>query len=360
MPSCWTHVCLLAVLFHSLPYLSWGSILSVHVHSVQTIPASAFPHSHVSGVPYQVADLHDSCATALQLREGQSTVLVVPPDTGYPRASFRGITGGVCPSVTNACYRPFVVSFQVSVLRTPSNPSGEELPTMHVAEQLLHSSEPNIAFVNDPPSGRSTLVNPRVLPNNRRDVQALQYHVQSMTSGCGSLNLQLHFVTEDRLEYTSETFLISVPTWGKGFFDFHLLQEQVTPYSPPHGDFSKKSPLCKPVNWDIVDQLTDHRALVAAVELPSPFAIAFVPMFAVPPYESRLEFCTFHDFLVIFLELLCFLFGRVFTLLTFRAVARYWWDISESEKDFGGSFIGDQIYATGLYRSLYCRNRLFC
>jgi hypothetical protein len=294
MPSFLIHCCVLALLLPTLPHLSSGSILSIHVHSVQTIPASAFPHSHVSGVPYQVAALHDSCATALQLREGQSTVPVVPPDTGYPRASFRGIIGGVCPSVTNICYRPFVVSFQVSVLRSPHDPSGEEMPVMHVAEQLMHSSEPNLAFVNDPPSGRSTLVNPRVLPSNRLGVQALHYHVQSMTIGCGSLQLQLHFVTDDRLEYTSETFLISVPTWGKEFFDFHLLQEFATPSSPPsHDDLSKKSPLCKPVDWDIVDQLTDHRALVAAVELPSPFAITFVPMFAVPPFESRLAFCTF-------------------------------------------------------------------
>jgi hypothetical protein len=120
-----------------------------------------------------------------------------------------------------------------------------------------------------------------------------------MTSGCGTLQLQLHFVTDDRLEHTTETFLISVPTWGKHFLDFHLMQESDVPPSPPSFDFSGQPQQCKPVNWDIIDQLTDHRALVAAVELPSPFAIAFVPMFAVPPFESR-SFC--HPFA--FFELL--------------------------------------------------------
>jgi hypothetical protein len=290
------------MLLHTLPLLSSGSMLRVHVHSVQTIPASAFPRSHVSGVPYHAAALHESCAVALQLREGQSRVPVVPPETGYPRASFRGSVGDECPSVNNFCYQPFIVTFQVSVLRTLSGPYGSELPMLHVSEQLLQSSEPNIAFVDDPPSGRSTLASPRLISSNRPNVQALQYNLHSMTSGCGTLQLQLHFVTDDRLEHTTDTFLISVPTWGKHFLDFHLLQESDVPSSPPSFDFSGQPLQCKPVNWDIIDQLTDHRALVAAVELPSPFAIAFVPMFAVPPFESR-SFC--HPFAFFELLVVC-------------------------------------------------------
>ena len=231
--------------------------------------------------------MHESCSVSLQLGEGQTRVPVVPPETGYPRASFRGSVGGVCPSVTNFCYQPFVVTFQVSVSRTLPDAPGEELPTLHVSEQLMRSSEPNIAFVNDPPSGRSTLARPRVLRSDRVGVQSLLYNVQSMTSGCGSLQLQLHFVTDDRLEHASETFVISVPTWGHQFFDFQLLQESISMPSHSFFEFGLQPPQCNPVNWDIVDQLTDHRALVTAVELPSPFAIAFVPMSAVPPFESR-------------------------------------------------------------------------
>jgi hypothetical protein len=33
-----------------------------------------------------------------------------------------------------------------------------------------------------------------------------------------------------------------------------------------------------------------------------------------------------------------------------RAVARFWSNMNLSDKDSGGSFVGDQIYATGLYR----------
>ena len=287
MPCCLKLSFLFYVLLPTLPHLSVGNILSILVHSVQTTPASAFPRSHLSGVPYQVAAMHESCSVSLQLGEGQTRVPVVPPESGYPRASFRGSVGGVCPSATNFCYQPFVVTFQVSVSRRLPDAPGEELPTLHVSEQLMRSSEPNIAFVYDPPSGRSTLARPRVLRSDRVGVQSLLYNVQSMTSGCGSLQLQLHFVTDDRLEYASETFVISVPTWGHQFFDFQLLQESISMPSPSFFEFGLQPPQCNPVNWDIVDQLTDHRALVTAVELPSPFAIAFVPMSAVPPFESR-------------------------------------------------------------------------
>ena len=271
-----------------MPHPSLGKLLSIHVHSVQTIPRSAFPRSHLPGVPYQVAALHEPCAILLQLHGLNTTVPVVPPDTGFPRASFRDNGGGACPSVTNVCSQPFVVSFEVSVVMTLSDPPEEELPTLHISQQLLHSSEPNIAFFYDPPNGHSSLVSPRLLSSHRPNIQSLQYSVKSMTSGCGSLQLQLHFVTDGQLEHTTETFIISVPTWGNKDFDFHLLQENPAAISSaPFFVFSQQRLQCQPVNWDIIEQLSDHRAVVAAVELPSPFAIAFVPMMAVPPFESR-------------------------------------------------------------------------
>lgn len=76
---------------------------------------------------------------------------------------------------------------------------------------------------------------------------------------------------------------------GQIYFDFYLLQEPA-PFPVPSFDLSRQPPQCKPVDWDTVEQLSDHRALVAAVELPSPFALAFVPMMAVLPFESRWRF----------------------------------------------------------------------
>ena len=46
-----------------------------------------------------------------------------------------------------------------------------------------------------------------------------------------------------------------------------------------------------------------------------------------------------------------FIARSVVTPLIGRAVARLWSDVGLSEKDGGGSFIGDMVYATGLYRS---------
>jgi hypothetical protein len=193
-----------AVVLPTLPQLPLGNILSIHVHSAQTIPASAFPRSRLHGVPYQAAALHESCFVALLLREGQSTVPVVPPETGYPRASFRRDGSSVCPSVTDICFQPFFVTFEVSALRSLPNTPGLDLPILHVSQQLMHSSEPNIAFVNDPPLGHSSVLSPLVLSSKRPNVQALRYSLKTMTSGCGSLQLQLHFVTDGHLEHTTE------------------------------------------------------------------------------------------------------------------------------------------------------------
>ena len=277
--------CLLSVLLPILPHLSLGGPLSIHVHSFQTIPSSAFPHSHLSGVPYAAAALHESCPIMLHAREGHD-IRVVPPETGYPRASFRGSGGGVCPSVTNVCSQPFFVTLQVSVLWQRSDVPDKELPVLHCSDQLMRSTEPNLAFVDDPTSMHSTIVSPLVFSSERPNVQSLQFSLKLVTGGCGSLQLQLHFVVDGHLEHTTDTFIISVPTWGKDIFDFYLLQEPA-PFPVPSFDFSRQPPQCKPVDWDTVEQLSDHRALVAAVELPSPFALAFVPMMAVLPFESR-------------------------------------------------------------------------
>jgi hypothetical protein len=358
---------LFAAVLPTMPQLSLGNIFSIHVHSAQTIPASAFPRSRLPGVPYQAANLHEACSVPLHLRERQSKVPVVPPDTGYPRASFRNNGGGVCPSVTDVCSQPFFVSFEVSILRHFVSTPGQELPILHVSQQLMHSSEPNIAFFDDPPVGQSTLVSPRILSNNRPAVQALQYSLKTMTSGCGSLQLQLHFVTDGHLEHTTEEFVMSIPTWGKEVLDFHLLQETATASPSPFFDLSMHLSPCRPVDWDVIEHLSDHRALVAAVELPSPFAITFVPMMAVPPFESRSTQPRAHHFppSFFFLASRSFLFQEsphsrpflhnLFSHAFFRAVARFWSDMSVSEQDSGGSFVGDQIYATGLYRSVYCR-----
>ena len=132
---------------------------------------------------------------------------------------------------------------------------------------------------------------------------------------------------------------------------------------PPYFDFSRQPLPCRPVNWDIVEQLSGHRALVAAVEIPSPFAIAFIPMMAVPPFESRsalrsvlhffsnpLGIYMFPVHSAMFIHLLAFL---SFSLcLMRRAVPRFWTNLTLSKQDSGGTFVGDQIYATGLYRSL--------
>jgi hypothetical protein len=238
-------------------------------------------------VPFQVAALHEPCAVLLQLREGQPRVPVVPPETGYPRASFRG--SSVCPSALNLCLQPFIVAFDVSVVRSLSDFSSQDPPTLHVSQQLTHSTEPNLVFFDDPPSLMSTSINPRVLSSNRTHAQSLHYRFKSMTSGCGSLQLQLHFVTDGLLEHTTGTFIVSVPTWGKSDFEFHLLRESSTPSSLSHFDFSRQPTQCQPVNWDSIEHLSDHRSVVAAVELPSPFAIAFVSMMVVPPFDSRLE-----------------------------------------------------------------------
>jgi len=280
--------CLFSILLHILPHLSLSSPLSIHVHSVQTIPSLAFPRSHVSGVHYAAAALHEPCAIVLHPSDDHS-IRVVPPETGYPRASFRGSSAGVCPSVTNLCSQPFVTTLEISVLWKRSDVPDKELPVLHCSEQLMRSTEPNLAFVDDPPNMHSSIVSPRVFSSQMNDVHSLQYSVKLMTGGCGSLQLQLHFVVDGHLEHTTDTFFISVPTWGKNVLDFHLLQE-VAAFPAPAFDLSKQPPQCNPVDWDTVEQLSDHRALVAAVELPSPFAIAFVPMSAVPPFESRCLF----------------------------------------------------------------------
>jgi len=150
----------------------------------------------------------------LHAREGHG-IRVVPPETGYPRAFFRGSGGGVCPSVTNVCSQPFFVTLQVSVLWQLSDVPDKELPVLHCADQLMRRTEPNLAFADDRTSMHSTVVSPLVFSSERPNVQSLQFNLKLVTGGCGSLQLQLHFVVDGHLEHTTDTFIISVPTWGK-------------------------------------------------------------------------------------------------------------------------------------------------
>ena len=90
------------------------------LHSLQSIPAAAFPNSEMvkRRVPYRVTNSTNACSfecglTLSPFDELQS-LRVVPPFTGYPRASTIAGDSGTCADDFDVCSQAFQVSLQVT------------------------------------------------------------------------------------------------------------------------------------------------------------------------------------------------------------------------------------------------------
>ena len=88
------------------------------LHSLQSIPAAAFPNSEMvkRRVPYRVANSTNTCSFECGSKRSPfdelQSLRVVPPFTGYPRAST--IEGdGACGDDFDVCSQAFQVTMQV-------------------------------------------------------------------------------------------------------------------------------------------------------------------------------------------------------------------------------------------------------
>jgi hypothetical protein len=93
------------------------NLQSVSLHSIQTLPLAAFPTHPITKrcVPYQIADPTDPCSFALAMHDSpfnNEPLHVVPPFTGYPRASAVG-NGDACSDEIDVCAQAFRLSLQV-------------------------------------------------------------------------------------------------------------------------------------------------------------------------------------------------------------------------------------------------------
>lgn len=93
------------------------NLRSVSLHSIQTLPVAAFPTQTITKrcVPYQIADPTDPCSFALAMHDSpfhEEPLRVVPPFTGYPRASAVG-NGDACSDEIDVCAQAFRLSLQV-------------------------------------------------------------------------------------------------------------------------------------------------------------------------------------------------------------------------------------------------------
>jgi hypothetical protein len=108
--------CTLHSTHHRLP-----PIHRVLLHSVQSIPTAAFPSARSAGrsVPYRMVNSSAPCAVELSFLtsafDDNLPMRVVPPHTGYPRASKLKLTdgGGDCGLDFDLCAQPFQVTLQV-------------------------------------------------------------------------------------------------------------------------------------------------------------------------------------------------------------------------------------------------------
>jgi hypothetical protein len=92
------------------------------LHSVQSIPIAAFPSSEMikRRVPYQVTNSSNPCSFEIGTKrsplDDARPLRVVPPYTGYPRASTLD-NGGDCSDDFDLCSQAFQVTLQVSRTR---------------------------------------------------------------------------------------------------------------------------------------------------------------------------------------------------------------------------------------------------
>ena len=92
------------------------------LHSVQSIPTAAFPSSEMirRRVPYQVTNSSKPCSFEIGTKhsplDDTRPLRVVPPYTGYPRASTLD-NGGDCSDDFDLCSQAFQVTLQVSRTR---------------------------------------------------------------------------------------------------------------------------------------------------------------------------------------------------------------------------------------------------
>jgi hypothetical protein len=89
------------------------------LHSLQSIPAAAFPNSEMVNrwVPYRATNSKNACSFECASKPSPFDVLqslrVVPPFTGYPRASSIAGDIGACGDDFDVCSQAFQVTLQV-------------------------------------------------------------------------------------------------------------------------------------------------------------------------------------------------------------------------------------------------------
>ena len=103
----------------NLPLSPHIAVQSVALRSLQTIPNAAFPKYHVIQrcVPYHISHSADMCNFELPMHyspfHDSESLMVVPPFTGYPRASINS-SGFACVDEFDLCAQSFQVTFQVT------------------------------------------------------------------------------------------------------------------------------------------------------------------------------------------------------------------------------------------------------
>ena len=89
------------------------------LHSLQSIPAAAFPNSEMvkRRVPYRVTNSKNTCSFESGSKRSPfdelQSLRVVPPFTGYPRASTIEGDIGACGDDFDVCSQAFQVTLQV-------------------------------------------------------------------------------------------------------------------------------------------------------------------------------------------------------------------------------------------------------
>jgi hypothetical protein len=103
----------------TLPFSLNIAVHSVALRSLQTIPTAAFPKYHAiqKCVPYHISHSADMCNFELPMHyspfHNEEPLKVVPPFTGYPRASINS-SGFACVDKFDLCAQSFQVTFQVT------------------------------------------------------------------------------------------------------------------------------------------------------------------------------------------------------------------------------------------------------
>ena len=182
-------------------------IHSVSLHSLQSIPITAFPKYPMTkrSVPYDVSSSSELCSFALHMHPSPfpgvpdtEPLSVVPPSTGFPRAS--ATSGGAqCSDLTDLCAQAFQVTLQVTVaLETAKEEMYSDMPASTLP--YLHLLYSDLTASQTPPAAHTATAAPR--PLSPRDdpfaanapLQLIAYSVSVTVPHCSLLSAHLQLL----------------------------------------------------------------------------------------------------------------------------------------------------------------------